>query len=76
MLLKIWCNQGISLEDVIQEIKNTTTLEGLRHLYQKYESLKQEIKPLIIQRKSEIENNFQIIDNKEIINPAPVHSTG
>lgn len=63
-----WCNQGVSLEDVQQEIKSTTTLEGLRHLYQKYESLKQEIKPLIIQRKSEIENNFQIIDNKEIIN--------
>lgn len=66
--LKAWCNQGISLEDVKLEIKNTTTLEGLRHLYQKYSNIKQQVKPLILERKAEIENNFQIIDNKEIIN--------
>jgi len=66
--LKAWCSQGISLEDVKQEIKSTTTLEGLRHLYQKYNTLQQLIKPLIIERKSEIENNIQIVDNKEIIN--------
>ena len=67
--LKAWCNQGVSLEDVKLEIKATTTLEGLRHLYQKHSSLQQLIKPLILERKSEIENKLQIIDNKEIINP-------
>ena len=66
--LKAWCNQGISLDDVKQEIKSTTTLEGLRHLYQKHSTLQQLIKPLIIERKSEIENNIQIVDNNEIIN--------
>ena len=66
--LKVWCNQGVSLEDVQLEIKSTTTLEGLRHLYQKYSNIKQHVKPLILERKAEIENNFQIVDNKEIIN--------
>jgi len=74
--LKVWCNQGLSLEDVKQEINATTTLEGLRHLYQKYGALKQQIKPLIIDRKSEIENTTQIVDNKQIINPKTIQNNG
>lgn len=62
-----WCNQGVSLDDVQKEINATTTLEGLKHLYQKYNSLKQQIHPLIISRKTEIENTTQIIDNEQII---------
>jgi len=75
-LLKAWCNQGVSLEDVKTEINATTTIEGLRHLYQKYNSLKQQIHPLIIARKSEIENNSQIIDNKHIIQTKTIHKNG
>jgi len=74
--LKAWCNQGISLEDVRLEITNTTTLEGLRHLYQKYGNLKDQIKPLIINRKSEIENNTQIVDNKQIIQTKTIKDNG
>jgi hypothetical protein len=74
--LKSWCNQGASLEDVKQEIRNTTTLEGLRHLYQKHNSLKQQITPLIMDRKSEIENTSQIIQNKHIINPKTIKDNG
>jgi len=74
--LKAWCNQGVSLEDVKQEISNTTTLEGLRHLYQKYGALRQQIKPLIIDRKAEIENTSQIIHNKHIINPKTIQDNG
>ena len=74
--LKVWCNQGLSLEDVKQEINATTTLEGLRHLYQKYGNLKQQIKPLIIDRKSEIENNTQIVDNKQIIQTKTIKDNG
>ncbi|MEH6512832.1 MAG: AAA family ATPase [Maribacter arcticus] len=65
--LKTWCNQGVSLDTIKLEIKSTTTLEGLRHLYQKYHALNQQVKPLIIDRKSEIENTAQIIDNEQII---------
>ena len=71
-----WCNQGVSLDDVKKEINATTTLEGLRHLYQKYNSLKQQIHPLIMTRKSEIENTAQIVDNKQIINPKTIQNNG
>ena len=74
--LKEWCNQGVSLDDVIKEINATTTLEGLRHLYQKYNSLKQQIHPLIITRKNEIENTTQIVDNKQIINTKSIQQNG
>jgi len=76
MMLKAWCNQGVSLDDVKKEINATTTLEGLRHLYQKYNSLKQQIHPLIMTRKSEIENTAQIVDNKQIINPKTIQNNG
>lgn len=75
-MLKAWCNQGVSLEDVKKEINATTTIEGLRHLYQKYNSLKQQIHPLIMTRKSEIENTAQIIDNKHIIQSKTIHKNG
>lgn len=65
--LKAWCNQGASLDTIKLEIKTTTTLEGLRHLYQKYHALNKQVKPLIIDRKAEIENTAQIIDNEQII---------
>jgi hypothetical protein len=71
-----WCNQGVSLNEVKKEINSATTLEGLRHLYQKYNSLKQQITPLIMNRKSEIENTTQIVDNKQIINPKTIQNNG
>ncbi|WP_298288954.1 AAA family ATPase [uncultured Lutibacter sp.] len=74
--LQAWCNQGISLDDIKREIKTTTTLEGLRHLYQKYNSFKQQILPVIITRKAEIENVIQIVDNKQIINKNTIQNNG
>ena len=65
--LKAWCNQGVSMDTIKSEINSTTTLEGLRHLYQKYGALNEQIKPLIIDRKTEIENTAQIVENKHII---------
>lgn len=62
-----WCNEGISLEAIKQEIFACTTIEGLRHLYQKYSALKEQITPIIVNRKTEIENSQYIIDNKQII---------
>jgi len=71
-----WCNQGISIEDIKAEINTATTLEGLRHLYQKYSAYQDQIKPLIIQRKSEIESDTHIVDNKEIIHSKPTSQNG
>lgn len=74
--LKAWCNQGVSLDTVKNEIKATTTLEGLRHLYQKYNAYQDQIKPLIIKRKSDIESKSQIIDNKQIVKSNPIQNNG
>jgi hypothetical protein len=74
--LKDWCNQGISLQEIKMEIASATTLEGLRHLYQKHQSLKQLIHPIIIARKSEIESIVQIIDNKQIVNTKTTTKNG
>lgn len=71
-----WCNQGVSLDTIKQEIKAATNLEGLRHLYEKHNSLQSQIKPLIIQRKSEIESSTQIIENKDIIQSKPIKPNG
>jgi hypothetical protein len=65
--LKDWCNEGVSLETIKEEINQTNTLQGLRHLYQRYNHLKQQIKPLILDRKTELENTIEIVDHKQII---------
>lgn len=63
-----WCNQGLSIEKAKKEISECTTIEGLRHLYQKYSSLKKELNDIILNRKKEIETvKSMIVDNKEII---------
>lgn len=62
-----WCNQGISLEAIREEISSCITLEGLRHLYSKHSALKHVVKPLIMERKAVIENTLHIIENKDII---------
>lgn len=62
-----WCNEGVSLERVREEILNCTTIERLKHIYNKHSALKQLIKPLIIERKNQIENSLNIIENKDII---------
>jgi hypothetical protein len=75
-LLNNWCNQGISIEQIKQEIQAATTLEGLRHLYNKHISIKAKILPLITYRKQEIENNLLIVENKTIINSKNLNSNG
>jgi hypothetical protein len=69
-----WCNQGVSVQDIIQQIKNTFSIDDLRQLYQKYGAINEQIKSLIMIRKSEIEKVTQIIDNKEIIKE--IHKNG
>lgn len=65
-----WCNQGISLQEVKNEILICETLEGLKRLYAKHPSFKKEIHPLIIQRKEILESSLkQIIASDEIVEP-------
>lgn len=63
-----WCNQGLSIEEAKIEIAKCTTVEGLRHLYQKYSGLQKELHQTIVERKEIIENvSNQVVKNNQII---------
>ena len=72
-----WCNEGVSLEDAQQEIETCTTVEGLKHLYSKYNSLQNKLHPLIMKRKAEIDSvSNQIIDKDTIVKPTKTQQNG
>ncbi|MGO3156358.1 MAG: AAA family ATPase [Mesonia sp.] len=62
-----WCSEGISIVQAKTEILKCETIEGLRHLYQKYPSLQKQIHPIILDRKEELDAvQSQLIDTKEV----------
>jgi hypothetical protein len=72
-----WCNQGVSIADAKKEIAECTTVEGLRHLYQKYLPLKKELNDIILNRKQEIETiKTMVIEQKKIIQPNKISENG
>jgi hypothetical protein len=72
-----WCNQGISLDKIEQEINSCDTIEGLRHLYNKYPSVQNQIHPLLINRKSEIEGLLEnLINEEDIVEPQNLENNG
>jgi hypothetical protein len=71
-ILKEWCNDGRSEQELLQNIKleinECATVEGLRHIYSKYPNYQIQIKDSVIQRKATIENlSAQIVPNNQII---------
>lgn len=67
-MLVEWCNEGVSLDAIEQEIKVCETLENLKKLYDKYPSFRKETYPMIMERKIQLENlDQQVIPNKEIV---------
>lgn len=72
-----WCNQGVSIEQIKQEIDSCTSVEALKHIYTKYSSFQTETKPLLVKRKDELESfKSQLIDTKEIIESAKTEDNG
>ncbi|MGO3812671.1 AAA family ATPase [Mesonia sp.] len=62
-----WCSEGISIVQAKTEILKCETIEGLKHLYQKYPSLQKQIHPIILDRKEELDAvQSQLIDTKEV----------
>lgn len=65
-----WCNEGndTELNKAEQEIDLCKTIEGLRHIFTKHSQLQDQLKPLILKKKREIENiETQIIPNSQVI---------
>ena len=62
-----WCDEGVSIKDVKEEIKSCTTVDGLKHIYSKYSSIQTMIKPMILSRKQEIETiSSQVVKENSI----------
>ncbi len=70
-----WCNEGISINDARAEISACSSIEKLKEIYEKYDSLKAETHPLIIKRKKELDLvKSQIIEEKEIVNQKSINN--
>ena len=65
-----WCNKGISVDNIKEEILQCQTIESLKTLYAKYPSVQNKIHPLIVERKEQLDGvNNQLISNEQVIEP-------
>jgi hypothetical protein len=76
-----WCNNSIGKEarmgNVIMEIDKCTSVEALRHVYSKYPLLQKELKPIILEKKRELENMYsQEIPNINLIEQSKARQNG
>lgn len=59
-MIREWCEQSNRerMEEIFKEIEQCSTIEALRHLYSKYKTEEDIIKPLIMKKKRELENPY------------------
>lgn len=50
-----WCMEGVNEQDILKEISECKTIEGLRHIYRKYPEQRDKIEPELIRRKSQLD---------------------
>lgn len=63
-----WCNQGISIDKITEEINSCETPNALKLVYGKYPNLSTELYPIVIARKEVLDNlSAQLIHDEEII---------
>jgi hypothetical protein len=63
-----WCNQGISIDKIKEEINVCETPDALKLVYGKYSNLSTELYPLVMARKDVLDNlSAQLIHDEEII---------
>lgn len=63
-----WCNEGISIEEITNEINSCTTEESLKIIYAQYPHLSKELYPLVVARKEALDKlNNQVIPKEQII---------
>ena len=69
-----WCNSGISLSEIKSKISKAQTIEKLREILRTYPEHKQQIEPLAIARKEEL--NAKIINQTKISGNGQQHDFG
>ena len=65
-----WCNAGISIDEVKQQIQKATSIEVLRNILTTYPEFRKDIEPIAIKRNDDL--NAQIINQTKI----PTNGTG
>jgi hypothetical protein len=69
-----WCNQGVSIDKIKEEINACEASEELKQVYTKYPNLNTELYPIVLARKEILDNiSAQLINNEEIIQPLIYH---
>ncbi|WP_445386423.1 AAA family ATPase [Robiginitalea sp. IMCC44478] len=69
-----WCSMGISLADARKEIDTCSSVDGLHHLYTKYQGIKGEITPLLLQKKEALEQ--ELTNEKESLTSSKIQNNG
>ena len=63
-----WSNDGISIEEITNEINSSTTEESLKLIYAQYPHLSKELYPIVVARKEALDKlTNQVIPDKQII---------
>lgn len=63
-----WCNQGVSIDRIKEEINACETPDALKLVYGKYPNLSTELYPVVMARKEVLDNlSAQLIHDEEII---------
>ena len=61
-LIKDWCMSGFKVSDIEAEIELCASIDGLRHIYQKYPEYRKRIEPAIYRRKAQIETLATVVN--------------
>ncbi len=63
-----WCNQGISVDKIKEQINSSESLEALKKIYNQYPNLSKELYPVVISRKEVIDAvSNQLIESQAVI---------
>jgi hypothetical protein len=63
-----WCNQGISIDKIKEQINTCESLEALKQIYNQYPNLSKELYPVVMNRKEVIDAvSNQLIDSHSVI---------
>ncbi len=63
-----WCNQGISIDKIKEQIITCESLEALKQIYNQYPNLSKELYPVVMSRKEVIDAvSNQLIDSHSVI---------
>lgn len=72
-----WCNKGVSMDKIKEEILKCETIEALKQLYAKYPSFQKMTHPLILKRKEQLDGlSSHLVTNEEVVESNKIFENG